>query len=232
MVDHREHHPTIASWISYIERLEQDAQSLVVWHHIYQEVKKIIIQSPVARQGSSFHRWLDTIYPEAACVKVRRLADKDRRTYSLKLLLEQIQHQSHIITRTRHRKAFETAYPTWDKRLTYRMADTSFDKLCGKKAKSLWPSMVRRDLVKIDKVVEPIKTFVDKEVAHLEKNWIPKPPTHGNLDNAIRCIEKLIIKYNLLLKFHSPQKLLPVWQYNWKRIFEGAWLPNEDSCLK
>jgi hypothetical protein len=49
-------------------------------------------------------------------------------------------------------------------------------------------------------------------------------PTFDDLDNALNLLEALTIKYLHLLTGKQPETFVPVFQYDWTKIFREPWI--------
>ena len=96
---------------------------------------------------------------------------------------------------------------------------------------SLAGTSVARDFVELPSQVmenwvfepEVLKTYVNKTLAHLDKEKLKKLPTIKDLDDSIDLIVKLVKKYYAI--FHAGRvDLQPIPQRPWKNIFEVPWV--------
>ena len=80
-------------------------------------------------------------------------------------------------------------------------------------------NIIRSDIALLDSVTTKVKDFVDKRVAHKDKEWAEYELTYGELDKAVDILEELTIKYNGLFTGSGMEKLLPTFHYDWEDIF-------------
>jgi hypothetical protein len=217
----------IENWKKDFEVVLCEATNLVVNHHLYVEVRGIIADSPTARKPSTFHSWLGDLYVGASVMRVRRLLDTGKHRISLCELLHSISARSILISRERHVGLWKEVYGTRDDWETVYLpvALKDFARLCGARATFLPKRQVQSDIRSLESVAKAIESFANKRVAHYDAQWQSTPPTYGDLETAITQIENLVKRYSLFLRGHAPEKLLPVWQYDWKCIFRAAWVP-------
>jgi len=62
--------------------------------------------------------------------------------------------------------------------------------------------------------VLPAEERVDKKIAHLVERQPIMLPAFNDLDACIDLVERLVLKYERILKRSAPQSLLPTWQYD------------------
>ena len=212
-------------WQSQFGAIRDQAAALIVNHHIFREVKDIIANSPVARQPSSFHSWLGRIYAQSALISVRRLIGKRKDEVSLRRLLEDIRRHRTLISRERHIAMWVKQYgdnPEWTD-----MGNADFDHQCGEGESCPRRRDIDEDLGSLGTATAKIKAYADERVAHYAAEGPGDVPTYGQLEKAITCIDKIISKYGTLLNGSEAPTQLPVWQYDWKTIFQAAWLPGD-----
>jgi hypothetical protein len=222
--------PKVQRWKEWFGPVKSDATTLVVNHHVYVEVKRIIAHSPVARQSSAFHAWLGDVYVGATVVRVRRFVSRSKGEPSLWKLLEDMKKHNVEISRSRHKALWMQHYggPDWEE-IWLPLADDDFDRLCGEGCAHLSKESVGADMDSLRKETEAIKRYANERVAHYAPSPLKSPPTYGDLEAAIAQVEKLVLRYELMLFGSAPDTLLPVWQYNWKAIFAGAWVKSSQD---
>jgi hypothetical protein len=62
-------------------------------------------------------------------------------------------------------------------------------------------------------------------VAHRAANQIRWPPTYAELDGCVDLLEELLKECVLLLEGVGLDRVLPVWQYDWRAPFRVQWIP-------
>lgn len=206
-------------WRGWVTRVEQELTNPVISRHIYNQVRKIVLANPDIRRPSDFHIWLVHNYFVATSVGIRRLTDADARSVSLTRLLHDIQRHSCALTRVSYVRPF----PVWLKHAGSRQ----FDRFAGPGNTSLDPRIPQDDLKRIETKEKRIRKFVNKRVAHLDRrNRRFRPQRFDELDSMITLLERLFLKYKLLLTgiSISSNTLLPTWAYDWKAILREPWL--------
>jgi len=215
---------TLEKWCEQFSGIEQDAMQLVVNHHVYREVRNIIAANPTARQPSEFHGWMDCVYAAAAVAGVGRLIDPDRRSVSLRNLLSEIKDNSRLISVDRYVQMHAESNPSLPAADVADMAKGDFERSCGSSASYLPANTVEADIQLLDDFTRLIKKYRNRRVAHKDRRSFNNSVTYGDLEKAISCIEKLVLRYKFFLEGEEWPTLLPHYQYNWKQIFRAPWL--------
>ncbi len=177
---------------------------------------------------------------------VRRQLDKRADSVSLRRLLGEMAQKPQILSRQRHVIAYavklmgggDTApsAPPPDGEVqggayaltrseAEHIANESFDKYADRGNPHMPPSVIQQDLADLEKQGNTVKTFATKKVAHLDENPPAALPTFDELDACVDFLERLVLKYELILKTSASCSLLPTRQYDWKAIFYEPWIP-------
>ena len=210
-------------WRSWLKRIYNDIQFLLISKHIYDEIGNIYLTNKEIQEPADFHDWVIRNYGISSSVTIRRLTDNRRDSISLIRLLGEIRDTPDAISRR--------SYVRWYNANMKWIGKKRFDQLNGNKALShLSKTIIEKDIKQIIKSAKRIRRFVDTQVAHLDqKNKKRKYPTFNELDNSIFTIERIFLKYQELLTGTSPQTLLPIWSYDWKTIFKTSWLKTKNT---
>ena len=86
------------------------------------------------------------------------------------------------------------------------------------------PQMVKEDRVQLESAVKIHTEFADKRIAHLDKRDPKVVPTFTELDDCIKLLDQMYVKYHFLFHAESIGTLMPTYQYEWKNIFCEPWL--------
>ncbi len=220
-MNHHDQH--FAKWNNWLETIDNDVTDLSVSRHIFWEVQKIIEANPKIHLPSSFYQWMGTHYAVYASIGLRRQIDKDQRTISLRRLLEEIRDQPEVLSRERY-------VALWDEpAIRKRFAAEAFDKFAGPGKPHIDPAMVEEDCSQLVKKIEGMKEYVDKRIAHYDKEGPTMLPTYADLDECLEFVEDLLKKYLAIIRADVRRQILPTWQYDWKQIFRHPWIPPESG---
>lgn len=235
---------TFQKWTKWIDTIHTDVADLVIGRHIFWEVQDIIKANPKIQKPSSFYGLLGMTYGAWGSMGVRRQLDND--SVSLKRLLSQMAQTPQILSRQRYVAAYavtlmgssnvpppisqsdklaEGGTYALDRSEAEEIANRSFDKYAGHSDSHVPKDTIEQDISQLRNLGERVKVFADKKIAHLVERQPITLPTLNDLDACIDLLERLVLKYERILKRSAPQSLLPTWQYDWKAIFCEPWIP-------
>jgi len=204
-------------WRRWLTRIEDELTRLVISREIFTGVRDIVLPNPKIQNPSDFHDWLIHNYFATTSVAIRRLTDEDSRSVSLTRFLKDLEKHSAAVTRLSH----VCRYPAWIK----EAGNTCFDHLAGRGRQSLDPAIPHGDLEQIRDAEKRIRRFVNKRIAHLDKrNRRFRPQQFNELDSVIGVLERMFLKYKLLLTARDATTLVPTWTYEWRSIFREPWI--------
>ncbi len=210
-------------WISMLKQIE-DSISDLLWNRLFfQEFMSIVEANSQLPENNYFVVWIWENYLYNAAIGVRRFLDKDTRSVSLYLLLKDIRENHEILSRERYTALFKGTRYADD----FDYINIGFDELVGEGKEHIEPADVEDDIKKLVVRTEVLNTYVNKTVAHLDKENLETLPTIKDLDDSIDLIVKLVQKYYAIL--HAGTTILqPVPQRSWKNIFNVAWNPKSE----
>src|SRR5262249_4522133 len=89
-------------WGERILAIHEHITDALASRRIHNEVGEILQNNPrLWRENNSFYAWIASIYEDSILLAVRRQVDKDTRSISLVLLLEEIIDCPHVLSRER-----------------------------------------------------------------------------------------------------------------------------------
>lgn len=193
---------TRAKWRHWIKRISDSVSMLVLDDYIFRKSIEAARKGNEIKPSNQAYQWAIRAYATHSAVGIRRILDHDDRTYSLLLLLRKIERNPQVITR----RSFKLRYSKSNKEL----AEEDFDDIAGRGAKYLPRSVVQADLQKIETESNKIKPVVDKVMAHRDRR--PKGlsrPTWQQLQDAISEVDRMCVRYCLILNQQSITSMLP-----------------------
>jgi hypothetical protein len=190
-----------AKWRRWIIRISDSATVLLLADYIFRKSMEAAKKGGVVKPTNEVYRWAMRVYSTHAAIGIRRLLDKDIKTYSLLLLLSKIEKNPQVITR----RSYVLQYPSHLRDIGIK----DFDNIAGPNSISLPRHIVQADLVKLVTISNEIRPIVDKVMAHRERNpkRIPKL-RWGELHNAIEQIAKMCARYQLILNQEGSASML------------------------
>ncbi len=144
--------------------------------------------------GAEVVEWMVRGYVANACLAIRRFAEANKQGTSMRRLLDDLVTHQEVLTRKNLR---DHGCGT----------DATIDRLSKGLGLDPFPiSVVEVDINALENEVDSIKTFVDKNLAHSDRNAAKFPiPTYGKLASAIEYCRDLYERYALLLAGSSCQ---------------------------
>jgi hypothetical protein len=205
----------IAKWTRWLDQVHEEVVQLAVARDIFWSVQRLIRENEDLRQPSSFFRYLGDTYISHVLMGIRRQAKSDNRSISLARLLAEIADDHTRLSRKAHKALYESAPD---------LADSTFDHFCDRPgAEFLSKSVVLRDIEEMKSSLQTCEKFADKRIAHRDRKDPKKVPKFSDVDQSIDVLDRLYCKYLLLLRAHSMETVMPVYQYDWQVVFDVAW---------
>jgi hypothetical protein len=208
---------------SWQRRLDESIRPEVVgmFHHryVYRTVAEIINRHGELPPSSFFDLIRDT-YAITQSVAVRRQAERSPRVISLGSLLDEISRDAVRLTR----EWYLTLYDADDQHYATRSWDRGW--FAGP-AGHVDPDAIRGDLALLTQESERVRDYVDRHLAHYDRDPLAELPTFEDLNAAVDAIGDLFRKYNALLRAGSWPTLVPIAQYNWLAPFLEPWIRDE-----
>lgn len=198
-------------------------------HHIFWEVQAIIRSNPRLMQTRShFFEWMGDVFVASAASAVRRQVDAHKDSICLRRLLKEMIDYPHVVTRDRYLGVCGSPPPGEPLR---EMNDHAFDEWAGVGGNHIDADYVRQDLQMLLDTCDGIRNYVNKRVAHYDKDGITPTmmPTFQDLEDACTLIERLTQKYHLIFTGIWLGQVRPTIAYPWTDIFQFAWIPAPSS---
>lgn len=217
----RRYHRIPVKWKDWLAFSINEFSHLRSIQQVYKETLEIIHRNQKIQHPSAFYDFIRDGYVTILTTGLRRLIDPNRRrrSYSLRSLIEDIYANVHLLTRRRYIGLYKAKNSH-----TRQIANRHFDSLAGPDKQALSKRVIMPHLSVFRKEASVIKRYVDKNVAHSDKRKLRNLPTFADLDKAMDDIEEILKKFALILEARGWPTMTPVFQYNWKRIFQTAWL--------
>lgn len=212
--------PKVEKWLRWMETIEKEIYGLVVDANMFWEVQDIIRENPRIQKPSAFYRYLGRTYLSHALAGLRRQIKPQKDSISLVGLLEDIAKNPEELSRNYYRSL--GANPDGPNVSQIEMDD--FAPYADASGEHVCPKMVKDDLDTLKSAVEKHEEFADKRIAHWDKVEPEVVPKFGELDDCIKLLDKMYVKYHLLFYAESIDTLMPTYQYEWKKIFLEPWL--------
>ena len=204
-------------WQNWLKIIDKEVTDLHRYHHIFDEVQKIVTDNPAIQKPSSFYEFLPKAYVALIVMGIRRQIKLDSQSISFARLLKEIVETPEIITRERFVKMYKGT-------VVKKYADSDFDQFAGKGGKHVDPEIIEKDLRKLLTSGNKFEDYADKKLAHHDKQEPELIPTYCQTAEFINDLGDLLKRYVLLFHAEGLIAVLPVYQYDWQLIFKEPWI--------
>lgn len=204
-------------WRARLPRMLDEMTDLLGKREIFWELQDVARKNPKVLNPSAFFHWLSTNYIVAMTIGARKFVDQSRDSHSLWRMLFEILEHPGAITRQSHTSFYRDTPPG--------LGNLSFSNVAGTRGKHLSQQRVRSDLWAIENASIRIRRFVNKRVAHLTaKGQLRRAPNFNELDTALDTIDRILCKYNLLLRAQGMSSAKATRQYDWTEVLSIPWI--------
>ena len=201
--------PKLKKWLKWMKVIEKEIYGLVVDANMFWEVQDIIRENSRIQKPSVFYRYLGRTYLSHALAGLRRQIKPQKDSISFVGLLADIANNPEELSRSYYRSL--CANPDLPDISQIEMDD--FTPYADASGVHICPQMVKDDLNALKSAVEKHEEFADKRIAHWDKNEPDVIPKFGELDDCIKLLDKIYVKYHLLFHAESIETLMPTYQY-------------------
>ncbi|OGG18938.1 hypothetical protein A3D78_05785 [Candidatus Gottesmanbacteria bacterium RIFCSPHIGHO2_02_FULL_39_14] len=206
----------VKKWQKEIEVITGDVEDLLYSKYQAEELEKIIRANPFVQQNiSSFWEHYKLNYTYFIVSKIWHQIDEDTRSLSLINLLKDLLTNHRVITKS-----------WWVSQGSNALSSSTFEEEFGK-GDNLDLNLVCEDIQSLKDSTKEIKEFRHKQVGHKDNSGkFTSNISYTKIKEAIGQIEKLVIKYQLLLTQSGYESLTPV-PDDWQVAFTKGWINNE-----
>ncbi len=201
--------PTERECFEMIERIENSLTILFSSRASYREYLEFINTNPRLNTGNHFLTWIADNYLYSAAMSLRRLLDKTSGTISIYKLLDALQANSHLLTKTSYISRFIADGSSQD------LAEKCFASLAGSnhaEGLDLQTLKIRIDSFSVN--WERLKTYIDERIAHEARSPSEDLPTISDLDICIDKAAEVMKVIIAFMKYASIVSFEPVVQYS------------------
>ena len=223
----------LEKWLKWMEIIHDELVTLLSDIRVFWEVQNIIRENSRIQKPSYFYRYLERSYISHTLVGLRRQIKHQKNSdssISFVGLLEDIAQNPAELSLSYYRsrrKESEDVVLTGLASLNIDIAREEFSKYADSSGDYVCPQMVKADIHELKEAARICEKFVDKRIAHRDKCELKVVPTHKELDDCIKLLDKTYVKYHLLFYAEGMTTLNSEPQYDWKAIFCEPWLVEE-----
>lgn len=165
----------------------------------------------------NFHQWVLQNHGRSLMLQVRKLADPDSHSYSLRKLMGQIAENPGDISK----RSFVTAYPKHHRDI----AVTNWTRYAGgEHAPHLPRSVPLNDIKLLERITKRVGILVNKDIAHLDRRRRRRTTNLDEIYKLLRELVSLAAKYGDLLSIQVADDLDNFTiAYDWMSIFDLPW---------
>ena len=200
---------------------ELNKETLYLFHHLdlYKKLIDIINNnSQLKRMDNTVLLWMERAFTRDLVIGICRICDRDKESLGLARFLEELKNKPELLTRT----SFISLYDRSD----LCFANMDFDNMAGKDKQSFPIDEIEADIKSItkDEPFNKLKTYRDQYLAHSDREKEKISLSYDELFNAFKIVEKVINKYNGLIRSSTFLKLEPEMQGYWQEPFTIPWI--------
>ena len=231
----------LEKWLGWMETIHDDILALVKDTNMFWEIQDIIRGNPRIQKPNAFYSYLTRTYLSHALAGLRRQTKLQKDNISFVRLLDDITKNPKELSRSyfnsRHshsngpdldqvvgKAGLEAVGIVDSSQLKEIIKMDDFAQYADASGAYICPQMVKDDKTLLESEVKKHVEYVDKRIAHWDKREPKVVPTFGDLDNCIKLLDQMYVKYHLLFHAESMDTLMPTYQYEWKSIFCEPWL--------
>jgi len=183
---------------------------------IYKTYLKIIESNQSIQSPPDFHNWCCQNYGKSLLLYIRKLSDRDSRTYSIRKLVGNIAENNTLVTKYAciccykgHHKQTVSNY--WDDEI-------------GISYQYLPKSIPLNHIEEIKRLTEKATTIVDRSIAHFDRTNRKRIIEFQEADDIIYKLVEILYFYSVLIGgcVACDTDNLVV-EYDWGSIFDHAW---------
>jgi hypothetical protein len=222
--------PTVKRWRQDIDTIGNALTALQSSRQVYSELGRVIASNERLQTGNLLLERMLRWYVDHVLLAIRRDADPDTRTVSLRCLLDEIEQNPQELTLSRFRLLYTGSErpPSGDDIFATMMLATVYRPLADASGEALDPLKVRSDIDALTLATKRIKSVANQTVAHRQRAKLGGGALAirvKDVHDAIDAVESIVKKYMAFLTGVSFSTFAPVDQTDWPEIFTFAWRP-------
>jgi hypothetical protein len=213
--------PKITQWKSELEIITSDTTDTIESQFIFKRLTEIVAANPKIATDNLFWDHLAASFGADLVLGITRQVDTRTEVVSLLKLLEDIRDNCGVVTKQWYEDQYEN-----NSVLGRGFGTQSFEEHFGSKPE-LDLDLINKDIQELKSATAKVARFRHTRIAH--KNVDKRLVIDLNfteVEEALSVVEKLVIRYQLLLNQSGYDKLIPSITYNWESIFKTPWIEN------
>ena len=188
----------LAVWTTRLGNITDEVRALIHDRDTWHTISEIGAANPTVVANPFVMGHFNTLYYRRALVSIRAMVDPNNDGDSLLVLLTDI---------ATHPGDLATTNPEM------LLAGTD----------TIDPDKVLADIERLKTAAAKTKRYVNKRIAHIDRNGTPTVPTAPEIDAAVELIGELLQKYTLLLT-GADLRLGILVTFDWTSVFTVPWI--------
>lgn len=176
---------------------------------------RLLEQNKEIREPFHFHEWVLHNHSNTILLTLRKISDKDKRVYSVRNLLGNIQFNHKSLSLRSYMYDCPTHFK--DDCLNY------WRSVCGNN-EFIPKSVVQQDILEIDILTGKARKAVNQTIAHISKERRYRSFEFESVYKNIKNTLKIFQKYSVLLRCVKTDSIEANIPYDWEEIFKKKWL--------
>ncbi len=200
-----------------MKEIESDVTDLLENRFVFEKVTSLIKSNPEINKDNILWDYLKLNYGSAMVLGIARQVDTKRSSVALLRILGEIKKSHQVITEKWFAKQYVNTVMGSD------FGAKEFKENFGREG-FLDEKIVDDDIKSFKNQTVDILNFRHTRIAHKNKDkTLAFDLPFSKVNSALDLLEKIVIKYNLLLNQVGIEKLLPVMTYDWEEVFRVPW---------
>jgi HEPN superfamily AbiU2-like protein len=203
-----------ARWVAWLDTIWNDVIPMMAARQIWRGYMHLIRANPPVETPGTFHSWVTSNYARTQAIGIRRQTDVRTDVVSLGRLLPEVEQFPRVVSRAR----YVALYSPND----IDSANRDFDTHVGAGRDHLDPADVARDRARLAKSAQPVRHWVDKQVAHWDQGQFTDTITLAEIHRSLDDVIDLADRYRTLLTASAMVRrvVLSAWE---SVLTRGAW---------
>lgn len=206
-------------WQDILDAAFIDIVTLVWNRSVWRVLLQMLKDNPAIEHHSVVNDWLSRLYVTTQAVGIRRQRDRRDRPHTIGFLLDDIARHPQVLSDQRRSRPDDHADRQW--------VDARWARFVAGGSDHINPQVAVDDLARLDEVCVTVKRYVDRQVAHRDRDRVTTAPsmTYGDINGALDLLGGLLRRYTWLLKGTHLAHIGPSAGWGWLTMFAVPWLP-------
>lgn len=204
-------------WRRWIKAIDDTIfEPLRIFTPVFNGYIEILENNERIREPFHFHEWIIYNHSNSLLLTLRKIADKNKKSYSVRRLLGNIMENNKSLTKKSYLYGREKEF--------IENYETIWNSICGD-SDFINKDIVQQDINKIKKLTAKDTNAVDKMIVHIDKNR--RTHVFGKFYDVysdLQSLLKIFHNYSELLRVTVDDSLEVTIRYDWEDIFKVPWI--------